>query len=164
MDRKKKRRQTAWPSHTRENYTFQSTQIHPSKTKKSIVLYSNKGTINYNQQCHPLHLRNKQYKQFPQKKKNISRRRKGEGKRKKESRNEKGKEKEKEKKWGKERKRECEREGKGEGKREETRERERREGRRGENRESGTKSSSLNTPPSPDAFPSSVPSSERARE
>ena len=40
--------------------------------QKNIVLYSNKGTINYNQQCHPLHLENKQYKQFPQKKKKKS--------------------------------------------------------------------------------------------
>ena len=78
------------------------------KNKKSIVLYSNKGTINYNQQCHPLHLGNKQYKQFPQKKKKRKISQEGEreeGKSKKESVNEKGKEKEKEKK-GKERKRE----------------------------------------------------------
>ena len=71
---------------------------------------------------------------------------------------------EKEKGRRKEKKRECEREGKGEGKREERRERERREGRRGENRESGTKISYLNTPPSPGAFPSPVPSSDGTRE
>ena len=76
------------------------------KNKKSIVLYSNKGTINYNQQCHPLHLGNKQYKQFPKKKKKLKKEKK------KKSANDKGKKKEKEKKGGKERKRECEREGK----------------------------------------------------
>ena len=44
---------------------------------KKIVLYSNKGTINYNQQCHPLHLGNKQHKQFPQKKKKKLKKEKG---------------------------------------------------------------------------------------
>ena len=39
--------------------------------KKNIVFYSNEGTIDYNQQCHPLHLGNEQYKQFPQNRKNI---------------------------------------------------------------------------------------------
>ena len=67
-------------------------------TKKEIALYSKEDIIDYNQQCHPLHLGNEQYKQFPHKE-------------------EKGK--------GKEKKRECEREGKGEGKGEERRERER---------------------------------------
>ena len=64
--------------------------------KKKIVLYSNKGTINYNQKCHPLHLGNEQYKQFPQKK--FSRKRKRERKKRKRRReSENGKEKEKEK-------------------------------------------------------------------
>ena len=71
----------------------QNTQIHAQKKKN---LYSNEGTIDYNQQCHPLRLRNKQYKQFPQRKK-------------KESANEKGREKEKEKKGrGKEKERKRE--------------------------------------------------------
>ena len=60
---------------------------------------------------------------------------------------------------GKEKKRECEREGKGEGKGEERKERERRK-----NGESGTKSSSLSTPPHLDAFPSTAPSLDVARE
>ena len=46
----------------------------------------------------------------------------------------------------------------------ERRERERREEKRGENGEIGTKSSSFSTPPSPDAFPSTAPSSDGARE
>ena len=37
--------------------------------KKKIALYSKKDIIDYNQQCHPLHLGNEQYKQFPQKRK-----------------------------------------------------------------------------------------------
>ena len=97
--------------------------------KKKNFLYSNEGKIDYNQQCHPLHLRNKQYKQFPQKKK------------KKKSANEKGREK-RGNENEKERKREWEKEGEGE----ERRERER----RGENGKSGTK----NAPLPPDAFPS----------
>ena len=76
-------------------------RIHKFMLKK-IVLYSNEGTIDYNQQCHPLHLGNEQYKQFPQNRKNLK----------------------KEKEKGKERKRECEREGKIEGKGEERREKE----------------------------------------
>ena len=63
LGKKKKKKQTARPGNTRENYTLQSTQIHASK--KNIVIYSHKGTIDYNQQCHPLHLGNEQYKQFP---------------------------------------------------------------------------------------------------
>ena len=94
------------------------------------------------------------------KKEKISRKRKGEGKRRRESANGREKEKEKEKKEekgkGKEKKRECERRRK--------RKRKRREEKRGENGKSGTKSSSLSTPPSPDAFPSTAPSSDRARE
>ena len=58
--------------------------------RKKNLLYYNKGTIDYNQQCHSLHLGDKQYKQFPQKK--ISRERKRKEKRKRESA--KGKEKE----------------------------------------------------------------------
>ena len=50
----------------------------------------------YNQQCHPLHLGNQQYRQLPQKK--ISRKIKGKRKRRRESENEREKEKEKEKK------------------------------------------------------------------
>ena len=76
----------------------------------------------------------------------------------------KGKNLKKEKGRGKEKKRECKREGKGEGKGEERRERERRGEKREENGESGTKSSSLSTPPSPDAFSSTAPSSDGARE
>ena len=104
---------------------------------KENFLYYNKGTIDYNQQCHPLHLGNEQCRKFPQKKKKSLKR---------------------EKDIGKERKRDCEREGKGEERRK------RREGRRGENGESGTKGSSLSAPPSSDAFPSTVPSSDGARE
>ena len=147
-----KEKQTAQPGKVQESYTHQNIQIHTPKIY--IVLYYNKGTIDYSQQCHPLHLGNEQYKQFPQKK--ISRKRKREGKRGRESAKGKEKEMEKRKKRRrKERKRECEREGEGE----------RRGGRRGENRESGTKkSSSLSTLPSPDAFPSTVPSPDGARE
>ena len=93
-----KEKQTAQPGSVRESYTHQNTQIHAPKEKN--FLYSNEGTIDYNQQCHPLHLGNKQYKQFPQNKKK---------KKKKESANEKGREKEKEKKGrGKEKERKRE--------------------------------------------------------
>ena len=98
-----KEKQTAQPGNIRESYSRQNTQIH--EPKKKNVLYANEGTIDYNQQCHLLHLRNKQYKQFPQKK----RKKRKEKKKKKKSANEKGKEKEKEKKGrgkDKERKRE----------------------------------------------------------
>ena len=99
----KKRRQAAWPSHTqKKKKKITHFRVHRFMLQKKIVLYSNKGTINYNQQCHPLHLGNKQYKQFP-KKKYLKK--------------EKGRRKEKKKK-------KCEREGKGEGKGEEMRERE----------------------------------------
>ena len=101
LKKKKKKKQTARPGSTRENYTTQNTRIYVSKTKY-IVIYSNECTIDYNQQCHPLHLGNEQYKQFPKNRKNLK----------------------KEKERGKERKRECEREGKREGKGEERRERE----------------------------------------
>ena len=86
-----KEKQTAQSGNVRESYSHQNTQIHAPKKKK--FLYSNEGTIDYNQQCHPLHLINKQYKQFLQKKKKGKR-----GKGKKKSANEKGEEKEKEKK------------------------------------------------------------------
>ena len=130
-----KEKRTAQQGNVRESYTHKNTQIHAPKEK--IFLYSNEGTIDYNQQCYPLHFGNKQYVKFPQKKKKVltrregirKRRRKGERKRKR------GRETEKE------RKREWEKEGEGE----ERRERER----RGENGESGAKS----TPLSPDAFP-----------
>ena len=69
--------------------------------KKKFAFYFNEDTIDYNQQYHPLHLGNKQYKQFPQKRKNLK----------------------KEKRRGKEKKRECEREGKGEERREREEER-----------------------------------------
>ena len=67
---------------------------------------------------------------------------------------------------GKEKKRECERKkkGKGEGKREGRGERVRREEERGKNGESDTKSFFLSTPPPPDTFPSTAPSSDIARE
>ena len=126
-----KEKQTAQPGNVRESYSHQNTKIRAPK--KKYFLYSSEGTIDYNQQCHPLHLINKQYKQFPLKKK------------KKKSANEKEREKEKEKRGReneKERKREWEKEGEGE----ERRERER----RGENGESGTK----NAPLPPDSFPS----------
>ena len=42
-------------------------KIQDSKNKTS--LYYNKGTNGYNQWRHSLHLKNRQYKQFPQKKK-----------------------------------------------------------------------------------------------
>ena len=143
-----KKKQTDQPGNIRESYSHQNTQIHAPK-KKSF-LYSNEGTIDYNQQCHLLHLINKQYKQFPQQKK-ISRKRKRGRESAKGKENEMGK---RRKKRRKERKRECE----GEGERE-TR------GRMGENRESDTKkSSSLSTPLSPDAFPSTIPPSDEARE
>ena len=94
-----KEKQTTQPGNVRESYRHQNTQIHVPKKKK--FLYSNEGIIDYNQQCHPLHLVNKQYKQFP--KKNIYlKKEKGRRKdKKKKSANEKGKEKEKEKKGGK---------------------------------------------------------------
>ena len=99
-----KEKQTAQHGSVRESYTHHNTQIHAPKEKK--FLYSNEGTIDYNQQCHPLHLENKQFKQFPQKKKKKKRvrtrrggrrkrRRKGEGKRKRGRESEKKKEKEK---------------------------------------------------------------------
>ena len=70
---KKKKKQTARAGSTRGNYTPQNTQI--SKTKY-IILYSNEGTIDYNQQCHPLHLGNEQYKQFPQNQKKAKNKKK----------------------------------------------------------------------------------------
>ena len=89
------------------------------------------------------------------KKEKISRKRKGEGKRRRESANGREKEKEKKKKEekgkGKEKKRECER-------------RRKRRRKRGKNGESGTKSSYLSTPSFSDAFPSTAPSSDKARE
>ena len=132
---------------------------------KKMTLYSNEDTIDYNQKCFPLHLGNEQYKQFPQKRKNLK----------------------KEKGRRKEKKRECEREGKGKGKGkgEERREREeervrtgrkrrrkrrrnkrkrKKEGKIGENGKSDTESSSLSTPPSADAFPSTTSSLDGARE
>ena len=71
-------KQTAQPGNVRENYSRQNTQI--QEPKKKIFLYSNEGTIDYNQQCHPLHLGNKQYKQFPKKKSECERETEGEGK------------------------------------------------------------------------------------
>ena len=64
-----KRKTDSSAGNARENYTFQNTRIHASK--KKIALYSNEDTIDYNQQCHPLQLENEQYKQFPQKRKNL---------------------------------------------------------------------------------------------
>ena len=74
-----KEKQIAQPGNVRESYSRQNTQIRAPK--KKIFLYSNEGTIDYNQQCHPLHLINKQYKRLSQKKKKSA--------------NEKGREKEK---------------------------------------------------------------------
>ena len=73
--------------------------------KKKFALYSNEDTIDYDQKCHPLHLRMNSTSSSLKKKK-ISRKRMGEGKRRRESVNEKEKEKEKEKKEEKEKKRE----------------------------------------------------------
>ena len=121
-------------------------------TKKKLFFISKKIQLiqkSYNQQCHPLHLGREQYKQLPQKggkeEKKISR--KGKGKRRRESANKKEKKKK--------------REGKGEGRGE----REIREEERGKNGESGTKSFCfLSTPPPPNTFPSTAPSSDVARE
>ena len=52
--------------------------------KEKVSFYSNYITFNYNQKCHPLHLRDTWYKQFPQKKKKkqktSGRKKEGEGK------------------------------------------------------------------------------------
>ena len=61
------KRKTDRSTRERTRKLHQNTQIHALKEKN--FLYSNEGTIDYNQQCHPLHLGNKQYKQFPKKKK-----------------------------------------------------------------------------------------------
>ena len=45
--------------------------------KEKVFLYSNQITFNYNQKCHPLHLRDTWYKQFPQKKKTSGRKKEG---------------------------------------------------------------------------------------
>ena len=47
--------------------------------KDKVSLYSNQITFNYNQKCHPLHLRDTWYKQFPQKK-TSKKKKEGEGK------------------------------------------------------------------------------------
>ena len=44
--------------------------------KGKVPLYSNQITFSYNQWCHRLHLRSTRYKQFPQKKKKTSGRKK----------------------------------------------------------------------------------------
>ena len=89
-----KEKQTAQLGNVRESYSRQNTQIHAPKKKN--FLYFNEGTIDYNQQCHPLHLGNKQYKQFPQKKKRRENEEKGGRKEKKESANGKRRRKKKE--------------------------------------------------------------------
>ena len=108
---------------TRKLFTSEYTNS-CAKKKKENSLYSNEDTIYYNQQCHPLHLGNKQYKQFPQKKrkkkkKECEREREGEGKgekreRKREREEERlrnrGRESEKKKKDKKEKKEEKEKE------------------------------------------------------
>ena len=48
--------------------------------KEKVSLYSNQITFNYNQKCHPLHLRDTWYKQFPQKKNFKKKKKEGEGK------------------------------------------------------------------------------------
>ena len=87
--------------------------------KKKIALYSKEDIINYNQQCHPLHLGNEQYKQFPKKEK-ISRMGKGKGKRRRESANRREKEKERrrKKRKGKGKRRRESAKGEGEGEKE----------------------------------------------
>ena len=64
-----------------------------TRMRKFMIHKRKKNLLYYNQQCHSLHLRDKQYKQFP-KKKNLKR----------------------EKERGKEKKRECERKGERDGK------------------------------------------------
>ena len=73
--------------------------------KNKISLYYNKGTIDYNQWRHSLHLGNKQYKQFPKKKKPLKRER-GKEKEMEKRRKRKKREKNKEEKRGKERRKE----------------------------------------------------------
>ena len=102
-----KEKQTARSENVRESYTHQNTQIHTPRIY--IVLYYNEGTIDYNQQFRSLHIKKKQYKQFPQHRKNLK----------------------KERERGKERKRKCEREGKRDGKeKEKEKEREEERGRK----------------------------------
>ena len=100
-----KEKQTAQLGNVRESYSRQNIQIHAPKKKN--FLYSNEGTIDYNQQYHPLHLR-KIVQEIPSKKKKV-RTRKGRRRkrRRKEERmrkrgRESGKKKEKEKKEEKE--------------------------------------------------------------
>ena len=110
--------------------------------KKKLFFISKKIQLiqrSNNQQCHPLHLGSKQYKQLPQKK--ISK--KGKGKRRRESANEREKEKEKKKK---------EEKGKEEKKKEEKMER------------AVLKIFFFSTPPPLNAFPSTAPSLDVARE
>ena len=114
--------------------------------KEKVSLYSNQSTFNYNQKCHPLHLRDTWYKKFPQNKKIYIKKKEGEGK-------ERGGKKEKKKRDGKSL---CGRKGKRENemwkKRGKEREGEERRGRerRIKNREGGKRS----VPPPPDEFPS----------
>ena len=126
--------------------------------KEKVSLHSNQITFNYNQKCHPLHLRDTWYQQFPKKK--ASKKKEGEGKEiveeggKKEGKGKKrdGKEEKKRKGWQEfvrnERKKEegavAKKEKEGEG--EERRGREKITG----NGENGARGA----PPSPDAFPS----------
>ena len=83
---------------------FTSEYINSCAKKKEKISLFNEGTIDYNQQCHPLHLTNKQYKKFPQKKKRVRTRKGGRRKRRREEGRmrkrgrESGKKKEKEKK------------------------------------------------------------------
>ena len=69
LGKKRKKRSRQLGQVTPEKITH--LRIHKFMLQKNIVLYSNEGTIDYNQQCHPLHLGNEQYKQFPQNRKNL---------------------------------------------------------------------------------------------
>ena len=92
--------------------TLHTSEYTNSCAKKYIVLYYNKGTIDYNQQCHPLRLKKKkrQYKQFPQHRKSL--------KKDKETGKEREREREREEeRVQKGRKKRWKREGEGEGKR-----------------------------------------------
>ena len=60
-----KERHTAQPGNVQESDTHQNIQIHTPKIH--IILYYNKGTIDYSQQCYPLHIGNEHYKQSPKK-------------------------------------------------------------------------------------------------
>ena len=62
-------------SSTRKRLRKLHTLEYTNSCFKKNALYSNEDIIDYNQQCHPLHLGNEQYKQFPKKKKSQERER-----------------------------------------------------------------------------------------